>query len=131
MIEALAREIEPALMPLPSFIEMVQTMMLAQCLNTLGLSLGMLGVVLIFIWGPPQPSFEGGVPLIVSIGTVLRDGTRVADLEEDAKRRKRRHRVMSSLGLVLVFCICSSALGGLGWALKAPPVPPPYPDHSL
>lgn len=104
MIEALAREIEPALMPLPSFIEMVQTMMLAQCLNTLGLSLGMLGVVLIFIWGPPQPSFEGGVPLIVSIGTVLRDGTRVADLEEDAKRRKRRHRVMSSLGLVLVFC---------------------------
>jgi hypothetical protein len=31
------------------------------CLNALGLFLGMIGVLMIFIWGPPQPSFEGEV----------------------------------------------------------------------
>jgi hypothetical protein len=34
----------------------------AQCLNTIGLALGMAGVVILFIWGPPQPDFiEGDV----------------------------------------------------------------------
>ena len=32
-------------------------------LNTVGLVLGMLGVLIIFIWGPPQPDFEEHVGL--------------------------------------------------------------------
>lgn len=32
--------------------------MRAALLNQIGLLLGMTGVVLIFRWGPPQPSFE-------------------------------------------------------------------------
>ena len=36
--------------------------MTARWLNTVGLLLGMAGVVILFIWGPPQPNFiEGDV----------------------------------------------------------------------
>lgn len=76
----------------------------AQCLNAIGLVLAMVGVVLIFIWGPPQPSFDEGVGLALESGTVLKDGTKVSDLEDAARRRKRRHKIISSIGLVLVFC---------------------------
>jgi hypothetical protein len=30
-------------------------------LNTIGLVFGLVGVVIIFIWGPPQPQLEEGV----------------------------------------------------------------------
>jgi hypothetical protein len=75
----------------------------AQFLNSVGLILGMLAVLLIFIWGPPQPNLEEGVGVALDTATSLKDGTRVSDLEEQNKRRRRRHWVMSSLGLALVF----------------------------
>jgi hypothetical protein len=74
-----------------------------QYLNTAGLALGMLGVLVIFIWGPPQPAFEDSVGVALDSATVLNDGTRVADIEEQNRRLRRRHRFMSSVGLVLVF----------------------------
>ncbi len=77
--------------------------MTAQWLNTIGLSLGMIGVVLIFIWGPPQPSFEEAVFLAADSRTVFTDGTKAADLEEAARRRKLLHRLISRIGLVLIF----------------------------
>jgi hypothetical protein len=77
--------------------------MTAQWLNTIGLVLGMSGVVLIFIWGPPQPDFDESVGIALETATVLADGTKVSDLEDAARRRKRRHRIISSIGLALVF----------------------------
>jgi hypothetical protein len=75
----------------------------AQCFNAAGLIFGMIGVVVIFIWGPPQPSFEETVGVALDSGTVLTDGTKVSDLEEANKKRLRRHRIRSSIGLGLVF----------------------------
>jgi hypothetical protein len=63
----------------------------------------MLGVLLIFIWGPPQPSFDEGVGIELDSKTTLRDGRRVADLEEENKRLTRRHRFRSRVGLALIF----------------------------
>ena len=77
--------------------------MAAHVLNSIGLVLGMAGVLLIFVWGPPQPSFEEGVSLGVTPATVLADGTKVADIIAEQKRKKRRHQAMSRLGLALIF----------------------------
>jgi hypothetical protein len=63
--------------------------------SEIGLVFGMIGVVIIFIWGPPQPSFESPA--------VARSG-READKEreESAKQRKWYQR-NSRFGLALIF----------------------------
>jgi hypothetical protein len=77
--------------------------MTSHVLNTLGLVLGMAGVLVIFRWGPPQPEFSESVGIGISPATVLKDGTKVADIIADARRLKDKHWKMSSLGLGLVF----------------------------
>ena len=74
----------------------------AQWLNTIGLALGMVGVVILFIWGPPQPDFDEGVGIGLELGTVLKDGREVSDMIEATRRLKRRHQIMSRVGLVLI-----------------------------
>jgi hypothetical protein len=69
-------------------------------LTLIGLVLGMAGVVLIFIWGPPQPDLEEGIALGV---TSLPDGTPVADHNAKIRKLKRRYTWMSRLGLALIF----------------------------
>jgi hypothetical protein len=76
--------------------------MCAKLLNSLGLVLGMIGVVIIFIWGPPLPDFEESVGLGLSPGTVLADGTRISDIIADNSRRKRKHNFLSRFGLALI-----------------------------
>lgn len=75
----------------------------AQELNTIGLFLGMAGVVLIFVWGPPQPDLSEGVGLGLEDGTVLEDGRTVADHNQSVRSLRRRHWWLSRAGLVLVF----------------------------
>ena len=77
--------------------------MTPQILNTIGLALSMFGVVLIFIWGPPLPDFDDSVGLGLQPGTVLADGTRIADIIADNQRRRKRHQIMSRIGLALIF----------------------------
>jgi hypothetical protein len=74
----------------------------AQWLNTIGLVLGIAGVVIIFFWGPPQPDFDDTIGIALQPGTVFADGTKVSDMMEDTKRRKRRHEVMSRVGLGMI-----------------------------
>lgn len=74
----------------------------AQWLNRIGLVLGMAGVVIIFIWGPPQPDFDEGVGIGLEDGNVLRDGRTVADFRNDQRRLRRRHEIVSRVGLGLV-----------------------------
>jgi len=59
-------------------------------LNTIGLACGIVGVVLVFIWGPPQPSFEGD--------SILLESSDTAALAAEKKRYKR----ISKIGLFLV-----------------------------
>ena len=75
-----------------------------QWLNTVGLVLGMLGVVILFIWGPPQPDFNENVSIGVSFteDVVFADGTKPSDIVAHVKRRKRRHQIMSRVGLGLI-----------------------------
>ena len=65
--------------------------MTAQWLNTIGLALGMVGVVVIFIWGPPQPDLDEHIKIVLSNKT-----------DEATKRLKRRHEIMSRVGLGLI-----------------------------
>jgi hypothetical protein len=72
-------------------------------LNALGLVLGMVGVVLIFIWGPPQPSFEQSVAIGLEAPTVLADGKTVAQYDEVVAANKQLYKRMSQIGLALIF----------------------------
>jgi hypothetical protein len=74
----------------------------AQWLNTIGLALGMVCVVILFIWGPPQPDFDEGVAIGLELDTVLKDGKTVVEKDADVRRLKRWHTVMSRIGLGLI-----------------------------
>ena len=80
-----------------------------QVLNSLGLVLGMVGVLVIFIYGPPQPDLEPGVYLGLEDGTPLGNGRTVAEHNTDVLKLRARHSFMSKGGLILVF---------LGFALQ-------------
>jgi hypothetical protein len=67
--------------------------MTARWLNTIGLLLGMTGVVILFIWGPP-PSFDEGDYLLLA----NQDAAHV----EQVRRLKRQHEIMSDIGLGLI-----------------------------
>jgi hypothetical protein len=43
---------------------------LKKCFDVVGLIFNMVGVGILFIWGPPQPSFEGGGGLLLEDPTV-------------------------------------------------------------
>lgn len=72
-------------------------------LNTIGLVLGLVGVGLIFVWGPPQPQLDEGVGLGLEDGTPLGNGLTVAQHNVNVRRRRLRHKVLSRVGLGLVF----------------------------
>jgi hypothetical protein len=75
----------------------------AQTFNTIGLVLGLIGVGLIFVWGPPQPQLEEGIGLGLEDGTPLDNGLTVAQHNAIVRRRRCRHTVLSRVGLGLVF----------------------------
>jgi hypothetical protein len=76
---------------------------MAHALTVAGLAVEAVGVVIIFIWGPPQPDFSESVHLALQSRTVLRDGTKVADIIAATKRKKLRHAILSRMGLGLIF----------------------------
>jgi hypothetical protein len=67
----------------------------ARWLNTIGLVLGIAGVLIIFRWGPPQPNFDEWVSLSL-------EGPEFEHMVEDVRRLKRQHEIMSSIGLGLI-----------------------------
>jgi hypothetical protein len=67
----------------------------APLLNAAGLVLGMLGVLILFFWGPPQPNFEEGVSLTLMPDDVV-DGRKISDLDRTTRRLRRRHAIMVS-----------------------------------
>ncbi len=72
-------------------------------LNTLGLAFGMLGVFLIFVWGPPQPNFDEGVGIGLEDNNILTDGRTVAEHAEAARKLRVKHDKVSKGGLLLLF----------------------------
>jgi len=76
---------------------------LEQWLNAFGLALNMVGVLFIFKWGPPQPSFESGVALCLEDATPLPNGKTVAEHNASIESKKKRYKLMSCVGLIFIF----------------------------
>jgi hypothetical protein len=73
-------------------------------LNTIGLVLGLVGVIMIFIWGPPQPQLDEGIGLGLEDNTPIDDsGKTVREFNEEVRIKRRRHNLMSRVGLGLIF----------------------------
>ncbi len=54
--------------------------------NTIGLTLGIVGVVFIFIWGPPQPQLELGISIGLEDATPIdNSGKTVAEYNKEVK----------------------------------------------
>src|SRR4029077_14283723 len=60
----------------------------ARWLNTIGLAFGIVGVLIIFRWGPPQPNFDEAAYLSLV-------GPEAQHNVEDVKRLKRQYQMMS------------------------------------
>ncbi len=73
-------------------------------LNEAGILFATVGGVLIFIWGPPQPSFEPGTVLYTA-------------LRPNAEQNKHRHKRMSKIGLGIILA---------GFAMQAAANFPPW-----
>ena len=73
--------------------------MTAQTLNAIGLVLNIIGVVLVFFFGLPQPPHEKGVSLGLEDGTVLANGTSVAEINAKAERRKQVYTAFAYIAL--------------------------------
>lgn len=74
-----------------------------QLLNSIGLTLSMVGVLIIFWFGPPQPTHESGVGIGLEDNTLLEDRRTVAEHGREVERTKSRYLCMSKVGLALVF----------------------------
>jgi len=83
----------------------------AQLLNSMGLVFAMIGVVIIFIYAPPQPNLETGVAIGLEDNTPLSDGQTVAQHNEHTRRLRARHSFMSKAGLICVFLGFAFQLG--------------------
>jgi hypothetical protein len=74
-----------------------------QLLNSIGLVFGMLGAVLLFRFGPPQPNFELGIGLALEDNTPLASGKTVAEHNQAVRLLQARHECLSKVGLALLF----------------------------
>ena len=74
-----------------------------QIINTIGLILNIAGVVVLFFFGPPQPTFEEGISLGLEDATPISGGKTVADHNVDVRKLKRRNATMSKVALILIF----------------------------
>ncbi|HDY68799.1 MAG TPA: hypothetical protein ENH85_13540 [Candidatus Scalindua sp.] len=76
----------------------------SKALTTIGLCLGMLGVILIFIWGPPQPNLKPGVSIELEDNNPVNEtGQTVAEYNQEVIAKKATHACMSRIGLIMVF----------------------------
>jgi len=74
----------------------------AHPLAVFGLILGIIGVLMIFKWGPPQPSFQEYVGWRVEDGTRMPDGRTAKEYGDDARRQRSFYNRMSKIGLGLI-----------------------------
>jgi hypothetical protein len=75
----------------------------SQIPNTIGLGLGIIGVIIVFVWGPPQPQLTPGVSLGLEDGTPIdKTGKTVGEYNQQVIRKRNIHTFMSRLGLILI-----------------------------
>jgi hypothetical protein len=74
-----------------------------QLLNSIGLVIGMIGILIIFVFGPPQPNLEKGVALGLEDNTILSNGRSVSNCNQEVKDLRKKHTRWSRFGLALIF----------------------------
>ena len=58
---------------------------------------------MLFKWGPPQPSFMKGVPIIIEDNTPIdATGKTAAEYDREIKSKEKKYSRMSKLGLILI-----------------------------
>lgn len=71
--------------------------------NQIGLILCITGTSIIFIWGPPQPSFSTGVGIAVSDNTPIDDtGKTAKEHDLEVEKKEKLYSCMSKLGIALI-----------------------------
>lgn len=75
-----------------------------QVLNFLGLISNIIGVILLFIFGFPQPNFEVGSPLGLESNNILPNGKTVGENDIETLKLKRKYRFKSCIALGLIIC---------------------------
>jgi len=71
-------------------------------INTIGLSLDILGSVLLFFFGPPQPSFEEGVGLGLEDANILENGKTVKQHNADIRKLRYKYVSISRFAIFLI-----------------------------
>ncbi|MCW5650445.1 MAG: hypothetical protein KIS62_11925 [Ramlibacter sp.] len=74
--------------------------------------LNIIGVVLLFVFGFPQPTHDEGIGLGLEDATPLPNGKTVAEHDASVRERKRLYLICSNTALVLL-------LAGFGFQLWA------------
>jgi hypothetical protein len=75
----------------------------AHIVSVVGLALGMLGVVIVFFSGAPQPNLREYVALGIGDETRMPDGRTAREHGNELQRRRRNHTVISRIGLGCIF----------------------------
>jgi len=76
----------------------------AQIINSIGLALALLGVAILFWFGPPQPAFELGTGIAVENDTPIDATGRTAkQRDQETTRLRQKHSRWSKVGLGFVF----------------------------
>lgn len=73
-----------------------------QILSSIGLISNIIGVVLAFFFGFPQPNFHSGVALIIEDDTPVGNGKTARDEIKSSKLKKQLYRSLSLLSLILL-----------------------------
>jgi hypothetical protein len=88
----------------------------ADLLNSIGLVLAMIGVVIVFFFGPPQPPLEPGVNLALEDLTPIDEsGKTVAEYNREVEAERRRYSRLSKFGLALIFLGFAFQLCSIWW----------------
>lgn len=87
--------------------------MTSHCLNVAGLILNMLGVVLAFFFGFPQPDLNEEVGISVTEATPMPWGGTAGDHARKQSARKAKYRRLAYTALALMFAGFAAQLGAL------------------
>jgi hypothetical protein len=76
----------------------------ARLLNRLGLIFGLIGAIILFLWGPPQPIFITGVMLTADRGSIIdqKTGKTAEDYAKEVLALRKWHEIASKGGLILI-----------------------------
>jgi hypothetical protein len=76
--------------------------MVSQFAGSFGIVLGLIGTLILFKYGFPQPSFEEGVLLDLEDATPLPNGENVVEHNQKVREEKERYKHISQLALALI-----------------------------